>query len=96
MLFDLFLFLVSFEFLSIHNLFFFSDYFFFLIDFRFNRKKQKHRIEYEDGDHEWLLLQEEHDRVMIFEVFLSVSTFVAFIYVFKLQNVIKLSALFYL
>ncbi|CAM9275298.1 unnamed protein product, partial [Discosporangium mesarthrocarpum] len=32
---------------------------------RFHRKKGKHRVEYDNGDREWLNLEEEQDRVML-------------------------------
>jgi hypothetical protein len=34
---------------------------------KWNRKKKRHRVDYEDGDHEWINLENEHDRVMILE-----------------------------
>lgn len=34
---------------------------------RFNKTKKKHRVEYSDGDHEWINLNDEHDRVQILE-----------------------------
>lgn len=33
---------------------------------RFNAKRGKHRIDYEDGDHEWMILSEEFDRIQLF------------------------------
>lgn len=32
---------------------------------RYNRRKMKHRIEYTDGDHEWIDLTKEQDRVQV-------------------------------
>jgi hypothetical protein len=32
---------------------------------RFNRRRGKHRIDYKDGDHEWMALDEEEDRVVM-------------------------------
>ena len=31
----------------------------------FNRKKRRHRIEYDDGDHEWIDFKTEHERVQV-------------------------------
>lgn len=34
---------------------------------RYNKSKKKHRVEYTDGDHEWIHINNEHDRVQILE-----------------------------
>lgn len=33
---------------------------------RYNRSKDKHRIEYEDGDHDWLAVHLEKDRIQVY------------------------------
>jgi len=33
---------------------------------RYNKSKKKHRIEYSDGDHEWINLRDEHDRIQLY------------------------------
>ena len=32
---------------------------------RYHRRKQRHRINYDDGDHEWLNMEQERDRIQI-------------------------------
>lgn len=32
---------------------------------RYHNRKRRHRIEYDDGDHEWLDLQQESDRIQV-------------------------------
>ena len=32
---------------------------------KYHRRKRRHRVEYDDGDHEWINLQEECDRVQV-------------------------------
>ena len=32
---------------------------------KYHRRKRRHRVEYDDGDHEWINLQDECDRVQV-------------------------------
>jgi hypothetical protein len=32
---------------------------------RYNRRKQRHRVNYDDGDHEWMHIEEERNRVQL-------------------------------
>ena len=32
---------------------------------RYHRRKRRHRVEYDDGDHEWMDLAAEGDRVQL-------------------------------
>ena len=41
----------------------------------YNRRKKRHRIEYDDGDHEWLDLTAEHERVQVF-LFIALFNYV--------------------
>eukprot|EP00949_MAST-11_sp_MAST-11-sp1_P000737 g737.t1 len=45
---------------------------------KYHVKKNKHRIEYDDGDHEWLEMREEQERIMIQDIVEGEKTWIDF------------------